>query len=466
MTLTWQRAKYLLSDFLASSLAWVLFNILRFEVQAVFHGYSSLGSYLCSSTILLGQVFVPLFWLFLFWLSGFYNKPYGKSRLGEFFNTFTTVILGVTLLFFGMVLNDLPSSYEVYYRLFSVLFLLQFFLCYAGRACLTQDCIRKIRSGKYALNVLIIGTCARAQSLAAELTRQGYAVRGFIRDDDDSQPAVEPSSVVGGWSDLQRLIPALRIDELVIVSAASADPQWVKKLYSLYVFKIPVKVLLSESHPLARGHLRTIHGSPLLDVTDNNLSEAERNIKWLMDKLLSILALAALSPLLLYVAWRVKRDSDGPVFFKQERIGYRGRPFLIYKFRTMYIDAEQAGPSLSKEDDPRITPFGHTMRKYRIDELPQFWNVLRGDMSLVGPRPERMFYINKIVERAPYYYLLHNVKPGITSLGMVKYGYASDVEQMTERLKYDILYYENMSLALDITILFYTIQTVFTGKGI
>ena len=132
----------------------------------------------------------------------------------------------------------------------------------------------------------------------------------------------------------------------------------------------------------------------------------------------------------------------------------------------MYIDAEQAGPSLSKEDDPRITPFGHTMRKYRIDELPQFWNVLRGDMSLVGPRPERMFYINKIVERAPYYYLLHNVKPGITSLGMVKYGYASDVEQMTERLKYDILYYENMSLALDITILFYTIQTVFTGKGI
>lgn len=466
MTLSWQRGKYLLSDFLASSLAWLLFNILRFEEQAVFHGYSSLGSYLSSSTVSAGQVFVPLFWLFLFWLSGYYNKPYGKSRLGEFFNTFITVALGSTLLFFGMVLNDLPPSYEIYYRFFSVSFLLQFSLCYAGRLCLTQDCLRKIQSGKYALNVLIIGTGARAWALSDELTHQGYAVRGFIREDDDVQACVPPSSVLGGWADLGRVIAEAKIDELVIVPEAAEDVQWVKKLYGLYVYKIPVKLLLTESHPLARGHLRTIHGSPLIDVTDNHFSDAERNIKWLADKLLSILALIVLSPLLLYIACRVKLDSRGPVFFRQERIGFHGRPFWIYKFRTMYVGAEDRGPALSKEDDPRITPFGRTMRKYRLDELPQFWNVLRGDMSLVGPRPERKFFIDQIIRRAPYYYLLHNVRPGITSLGMVKYGYASDVAQMTERLKYDILYYENMSLALDITILFYTIKTVFTGKGI
>ena len=154
------------------------------------------------------------------------------------------------------------------------------------------------------------------------------------------------------------------------------------------------------------------------------------------------------------------------VFFSQERIGYRGRPFRIYKFRTMYVDAEERGPLLASENDRRITPFGRVMRKYRLDELPQFWNVLKGDMSLVGPRPERKYFIDRIVRKAPYYYLLHNVRPGITSLGMVKYGYAENVEQMVERLKYDILYYENMSLLLDLTILIYTVKTVFTGKGI
>ncbi len=139
---------------------------------------------------------------------------------------------------------------------------------------------------------------------------------------------------------------------------------------------------------------------------------------------------------------------------------------MIYKFRTMYVSSEENGPMLAREDDKRITPFGAVLRKYRLDELPQFWNVLKGDMSLVGPRPERKYFIDKIVQQAPYYYLLHNVKPGITSLGMVKYGYAGSVEQMLERLDYDIIYYENMSLALDIAILAYTVKTVLTGKGV
>ena len=203
-----------------------------------------------------------------------------------------------------------------------------------------------------------------------------------------------------------------------------------------------------------------------MDVTGNNFLPIEQNIKFFMDKTLSLFFLVVLSPLFLYIAYRVKRDSPGSVFFGQERIGYRGKPFTIYKFRTMYLNAEERGPLLSSENDCRVTPFGRVMRKYRLDELPQFWNVLKGDMSLVGPRPERRYFIDQIVEKAPFYYLLHNVRPGITSLGMVKYGYAENVDQMIERLKYDILYYENMSLMMDITILIYTVKTVFTGKGI
>ena len=257
------------------------------------------------------------------------------------------------------------------------------------------------------------------------------------------------------------------IEELVVATDALDETALSKFLYSLYQYKKPIKVWIDKKTILfSKVRLKTISAVPLAEITENNFSEAEKNIKAFSDRFVSCIVLIVSSPLFAYIAWRVKKDSPGPIIYRQERIGFHGRPFMIYKFRTMYVDAEDGGPKLSHEEDSRITPFGAIMRKYRLDELPQFWNVLKGDMSLVGPRPERKYFIDQIVQRAPYYYLLHNVKPGITSLGMVKYGYASTVDQMLERLEYDIIYYENMSLALDITILVYTIKTVVTGKGI
>lgn len=201
-------------------------------------------------------------------------------------------------------------------------------------------------------------------------------------------------------------------------------------------------------------------------LTDTDLSWLERNIKFSLDKVASLFLLICLSPLFAYLAWRVGKDSPGPVFFSQERIGYKGKPFVIYKFRTMYRNAEENGPMLSSADDRRVTPFGRVMRRYRLDELPQLWNVLKGEMSLVGPRPERSCYVERIVKRAPLYSRLQNMRPGITSLGMVKFGYASDVDQMLRRLEYDILYCENRSFVMDLRILIYTVKTVITGKGI
>lgn len=197
------------------------------------------------------------------------------------------------------------------------------------------------------------------------------------------------------------------------------------------------------------------------------MTECETNLKRTSDVVLSFVALVLLLPLFAIVAALIKCKSGGPVIFKQKRVGLHGKPFTIYKFRTMVVDAEADGkPRLTRVDDERVLPFGHFMRKYRIDELPQFWNVLIGDMSIVGPRPERQYFIDQIVEQAPYYTLLFQVRPGITSLGMVKYGYASSVEAMVERMRYDIIYIENISFVTDLKIVIYTIRTVVTGKGL
>ena len=163
---------------------------------------------------------------------------------------------------------------------------------------------------------------------------------------------------------------------------------------------------------------------------------------------------------------RIKMDSPGPVFYKQERIGRFGKPFNILKFRTMYLNSEKGTPKLSSENDNRVTPLGKMLRKYRIDEIPQFWNILKGDMSLVGPRPERKFYIDQIVEQAPYYCLIYKIRPGLTSWGPIKIGYSDTIEKMIERLNYDIIYMDNMSLLNDLKILIYTIEIIFKGKGV
>ena len=461
-----QAGKYILSDFISASVAWLLFNILRYEVFAIDEGADSLLDYLQYPGVLGGQVVIPLFWLVLYYFSGYYNKPFGKSRLTELFSTFITVLIGTVFVFFALLLDDIPRSIDIYYKLFFGMFGLQFFITYIPRLLITQSGMRKIKNREWAMKVLIIGAGGKAVRIAHDLYRLGYDICGFVSEDERTPVKADRNQVLGTVEDIPVLMEKENVDEIVLAVESKNNKALLGILYSLYRYKRPIKVLADRFNMLSKIQLRTIRGIPLVDVTDNNFSPAEQNIKLFLDKVCSVVALLLLSPLFAYIAWRVKKDSPGPVFFRQERIGYLGQPFWMYKFRTMCVNAEENGPSLSSEDDLRVTPFGRIMRKYRLDELPQFWNVLKGDMSLVGPRPERKYFIDEIVKTAPYYYLLHNVRPGITSLGMVKYGYAASVDKMVERMEYDILYYENMSLTLDLTILIYTVKTVITGKGV
>ena len=461
-----QAGKYILSDFISASVAWLLFNILRYEVFAIDEGADSLLDYLQYPGVLGGQVVIPLFWLVLYYFSGYYNKPFGKSRLTELFSTFITVLIGTVFVFFALLLDDIPRSIDIYYKLFFGMFGLQFFITYIPRLLITQSGMRKIKNREWAMKVLIIGAGGKAVRIAHDLYRLGYDICGFVSEDERTPVKADRNQVLGTVEDIPVLMEKENVDEIVLAVESKNNKALLGILYSLYRYKRPIQVLADRFNMLSKIQLRTIRGIPLVDVTDNNFSPAEQNIKLFLDKVCSVVALLLLSPLFAYIAWRVKKDSPGPVFFRQERIGYLGQPFWMYKFRTMYVNAEENGPSLSSEDDLRVTPFGRIMRKYRLDELPQFWNVLKGDMSLVGPRPERKYFIDEIVKTAPYYYLLHNVRPGITSLGMVKYGYAASVDKMVERMEYDILYYENMSLTLDLTILIYTVKTVITGKGV
>jgi len=461
-----QTAKYIIVDFVIANIAWLLLNLIRYHEVAQYEGFHTIRNFLLFHQVIKGEILIPIFWFILYYFSGYYNKPFGKSRINELFNTFVTVTIGVVFIFFVVVLDDLPDSFQIYYIIFFSYLTMQFFLTYFCRYLITLHALRKVDRKEWLTNALVIGAGKQVAKFRDELEKLGYRIVGFVDDESGSTPTVSPDALLGYPEDLPRLLTAYPVDELILIPDYQSNEAIIKLLYSLYHFKLPVKIRLEKNNPLFRSEVKSIHGIPLIEVTTNNFSDAGKNIKNAMDKLIAAIVLICLSPFFCYIAIRVKSASKGPVFFRQERIGYRGKPFIINKFRTMYENSESQGALLTAKDDPRVTPFGRFLRKYRIDELPQFWNVLIGEMSLVGPRPEQRYYIDQIVKKAPYYYLLHNVRPGITSWGMVKYGYAETVDKMIERLSYDIMYYENMSLTLDITILLYTIKTVFTGKGV
>ncbi|MDG2370031.1 MAG: sugar transferase [Flavobacteriales bacterium] len=456
--------KYMISDLTSAILSWICFYYFRKTVIES-------SEFVMDNNFYLGLALIPLFWILFYAATGNYKNVYKKHRIKEIGQTILTSIIGNLLLFFLLILDDEINTYQDYYNLLGFLILVHTSLTLTPRFFLTSSTVKRIHRREIGFNTLIIGGNEKALKIYREIeaikNSPGYLFKGFLSTNGIDRSLSDASiEHYGNYKLLKQTITNQEIEEVIIAVESSEHENINKIINDLSDLNVRIKII-PDMYNILMGSVKmtAIFGALLIEVNPEIMPPWQKTTKRFMDIFISIIALIILLPVFIILAIMVWYSSKGPILYKQERVGRLRKEFFIYKFRSMVQNAEKDGPQLSSSTDPRITNIGRIMRKTRLDEIPQFINVLKGEMSIVGPRPERQYFIDKIKARAPHYKHLEKVKPGITSWGQVKYGYAENVDEMISRLKYDVLYVENMSISLDIKIMFYTLIIISKGSG-
>jgi exopolysaccharide biosynthesis polyprenyl glycosylphosphotransferase len=464
-----QVSLHLVFDYLSAAIAWSLFYIFRkLYIETKIFGEPVPIDF--DPNFFKGLFFIPLFWILLYAIAGSYIDIFRRSRLKELGQTFLVSIIGVLIIFLVLILDDKIDTYKTYYKSLLALFFLHFAVTAITRVILSTITVNKVHNRIIGFNTIIIGSNEKALKLFKESEEKkkssGNKFSGFLHVDNNIGLLKPYLPHLGHISKVKEIINEYQIEEAIIALESSEHESISRILNELSGTKVKIKII-ADMYDILSGSVKmtAIFDTPLIEINREILPQWQLITKRAMDILVSFSIFFFLLPLFAVLALLVKLSSPGPVIYRQERVGKNGKLFKIYKFRSMYTDAEVNGPALSGNNDSRITPLGKFLRKYRLDEMPNFYNVLVGDMSLVGPRPERRYYIDRIMEKSSHYAHLQKVKPGVTSWGQVKFGYASSVDEMIERMKYDLLYLENMSMYVDLKILIYTVIIVLKGRG-
>ena len=460
-----EKISVLLSDFLTINLAWIIFFYIR--VQS---GWFQL--------ITMPEVFIPMFVVYVYWVIvftfvGMYRTWFASSRFDEISTLFKSTFVGVFILFGVIFIDDYIHNVQSNTRILIFIYWgLLIFLVGSGRIAIRGFQRRLLVKGIGRRNAVIAGFNQKSREVHDQIIE--HPALGL---DVVAYAAVNPkytgkfykdTEVLGTIEEILPIVEKTNSKE-VIVAFQREDHERLIYIISVLESQKDVGIkIVPDLYEILSGQAKTsqIYGMPLIDIMPELMPEWEKKLKRLLDIIISLIILIITLPVMILTAIAIKVDSRGSLLFKQDRSGMNGETFKILKFRSMIKDAEKyTGPVWSRKDDPRVTKVGKILRRVRLDEIPQMFNVLKGEMSMVGPRPERPFFVEKLAEEIPYYKRRLKVRPGITGWAQVKHKYDESVEDVKIKLRYDLFYIENMSLRMDFKIIIRTIFVVLFGKG-